>query len=298
MSIIKSCTFKTETLHLGMPGEHTITQVYQVETTARAAASAVALEVFDATPDPVPRMLSPMAYDTYVTGIDVAPISDTNATTFRVTLNAGKLPDGQDPNTPAGDNGVINPLLAKTVFYAESLTVSELITRDRDGKPLVNSAGLEFDEALVEDDEIPVIVFEKNYASYQEIMAVNEAYRRTHNGKPFMGFPSETCKFLSMQASRPQYFNGLVYFTGVGRIAVRKEGWIRYLVDQGSQYWDKPKTEAGARLINAVDENGQLANGNVLLKSDGTRLPQGEIGHGIGFYILKNADYDALVANP
>jgi len=79
---------------------------------------------------------------------------------------------------------------------------------------------------------------------------------------------------------------------------VKSDGWIKWIVDQGSQYFDKPKSQAGAKLINAVDSNGQMANGNVLLATDGTKLPDGQIGQGLGFYVLTGKDYDPLIEDP
>lgn len=296
--IITECNLASETITLGMPGEHAVTRVYNVKTDERTRAALVAEKLFTATPDPVPRMLTHIAYGAYVTNINVAPKQEGNASFFTVTVTAGKPPDGQDPDNPTTPTGEVDPLKKKVVVYAELMTISELITRDRDGKPFVNSAGQEFDEPIVEEREIPVITWERNYATYEEILEIQRDFERTHNDAEFLGYPAETAKFLSLTPQPPQYHGTVKYFPAIGRIAVKSDGWIKWIVDQGAQYYDKPKSQAGAKLINAMDQNGQLANGNVLLASDGTRLPNGQVGQGIGFYVLKNKDYAPLIADP
>jgi len=145
------CELRTVTVTLGMPGENTITRIYHVHTDTRTQASLVAPMMFYAAATPVPRMLTHLGLGAYVNNISITPVNEANATFFIVTVTAGKLPDGQDPGNALTPDGEVDPLKKKVIVYAELMTISELITRDRDGKPFVNSAGQEFDEPIVEE---------------------------------------------------------------------------------------------------------------------------------------------------
>ena len=68
------------------------------------------------------------------------------------------------------------------------------------------------------------------------------------------------------------------------------------MLDRGYQYFDRPKTESNAKILNAVDEEGQIATEPVLLNPDGTKREKDEEGLFIEFETLGDRDYNVMIS--
>lgn len=288
---IVSCKLVADSVTYGINGQNTGTLIYDVDCDSRMTAGAVGLLASGASPDPIPVPLTFIGGIGYVNSVRVERVKDTNASKYRVTVDIGPPPANTDPENN-GDPGLTNPLLRKVVFWCEDIAESHTLEEDRFGVALANSAKQKFDIPPTEERIYDVIAFRKNYASFTDVMAENRAFRRTVNSDTILGETAGTCKFLSLTTGEPNWENGVKYYSAVGRIAIKPEGWLLKLVDRGY------KVVENGKLVDAKDEEGQISNEPVNLDTDGSQLPFGTPGKFKEFEILTPKSYANLIADP
>jgi hypothetical protein len=286
----------------GIQGEAGVTLRYKVRTDAplRGVAdyNAMLLLSLTASPDPVPNKFAYIGNGAYVTRHHIAPQGDQSLTNFVITVTGGQLPPGTSPefNTP---DQVENPLKRKVIFWIERMSETELVEKDNDGEPIVNSAGQPFDEPYQRERWLPVLVAQKNYATLSAIETLNRTYENAINSTTFRGNAAKTVLFTGIETGPPTFENGITFYVGQSRFIIRKDTWPIKIVNRGYKHFTDELEPDDRVLVNATDENGQHVSEPVLLTEDGRRLPEGEVGNFAGpFEVNPVLDLNPLIADP
>ncbi|MEM8668722.1 MAG: hypothetical protein AAGG48_14475 [Planctomycetota bacterium] len=142
--------------------------------------------------------------------------------------------------------------------------------------PIQNAAGQEPSTPILSTKRIPVIVAKKNYATLNEIDAIESTYGDSLNTGTFGAYSAGECLFRGITASQARYEGGVQFYTGTTRIACQKGGWSYAMVNRGYKFLDSGVlTEA-----TALDDSGNevpVAE-PINLELDGSRTPDGSIG--------------------
>ena len=128
-----------------------------------------------------------------------------------------------------------------------------------------NSAGEKFDPPEEDDEYDAVITFTKNVLNYD--YEPEDTVNHT-NEDTFQGNPPNTCLVIRYEQT-PEEDNGVAYYRQVISIQVRKGGWIRKKLNQGS-YSINPVTLIKQKNM---DGNGNALSTPVFLDADGYQLP-------------------------
>lgn len=153
---------------------------------------------------------------------------------------------------------------------------------------LVNAAGKRPDEPQVATERNAVLVIERNYANLDEIVAVNQQYKRSTNSDSFQGFDQETLVYMVTDSLGKRTEGNYTYFPGVTRIEQKKSS-LRIVSNMGYAYWDA----TAEKITEDKDGFKDLHN----LRMDGTKIPAGSSEQSwIRYRYLNMIDYAPLVA--
>lgn len=178
------------------------------------------------------------------------------------------------PGTLPGDSDS-NPLARPAKYWIEEEPYTVLVTEDKDGNPITNSAGQEFTEPPEEEDYHMILMVEKNYATLAEIITLNQTYARAVNTDTFYGATARKCFVMSIRCSPPKEENGVTFYTATFSIKISDKQWDLKIVDQGFMHYESSSSD---ELVRAKDLNGEDTPEPVLLDTDGTRLAAGALG--------------------
>lgn len=193
------------------------------------------------------------------------------------------------PGTTSGDADS-NPLARPTKYWIEDEPYNVLVTEDKDGVPIVNSAGQEFTEPPEEEDYHMILVAEKNFATLAEIIALNQTYARGVNTDTFYGATARKCLCMPIKCSPPKEENDVTFYTATFQIKISDKQWDLKIVDQGYMH----KKGTGDELYRALDEDGEPTAEPVLLDTDGTRLAAGTVGQFLTFRRRREVAFSGL----
>ena len=253
----------------GLRSRHSYKQVYRVTTDQVMTPAAVYVGASSASPDAIPVVYTEdIQYPgAIVTSVEMSQI---NQTRWTVTANFGQLPTGESTS----DQGITNPINRPVRYWAEFESYTELITKDNSNVVILNSVGDQFETPIEIEGKRPILVCEKNYASYQDILDIGIEYDKSVNDNTFKGGAARTVLFDGVASPGRQIENGFEYYPGLIRFKYNPDTWDVELVDQGRQYL----LAAGGDPVVVRDHTGQPTGEVVLLNPDGTRREQGEIG--------------------
>jgi hypothetical protein len=143
--------------------------------------------------------------------------------------------------------------------------------QDKDGSPVVNSAGDPFDPPLMRDDSRPILTYKRNQALFIPSMA--QQYRDAVNSDSLLGADPKTVKIADVQCEM-----ALDPIIGVyNRVswefhfASLPNGWKFSVLDQGCKQLNSDSSSQ--EVINFF---GTPTNSPVLLDGNGSPLPPGE----------------------
>lgn len=262
---------------------------YQVRTNnPNDDARAVLDGYLTASPDPGPNWMAPYIRSNGVTDgssfarrfVCTQPRDDT-PTLWTVEVGFTPLPRGEDPTYTLGSplqaaatitgppaQVWLPPVLSGTGFHPvrgparyriEQRTVTRIVEADRDGNPIVNSAGQPFDEPVEEEYELEVYVFRFRVATGLATRALNLNFTGRLNHQAYLGYPAEHLLCGPFVAGEREYAAGFSYWTVEVRLLANDKPWRREFVDRGWMHFRKG-TEITRELVLAtnplVDENG------------------------------------------
>lgn len=139
----------------------------------------------------------------------------------------------------------------------------EAVMWDRDGRPVLNSAGDPLDPPITRSAGVAVITVTKNIPSASFSLITAERYYDAINDNEFLGFDARTLKIRI--TARREYENRLYFWRVKGVIKVRR-GWIdEDGNDRGT--WVTEVYDAGWRALDPGDDLGEAPAKPVLEKS-------------------------------
>lgn len=183
--------------------------------------------------------------------------------------------------------GESSPLLEEPEVDWGLAAYQRIADADRDGNPIVNSAGDPYDPPLTRDDSRPLLTIVRNEATYSPLLA--DAYRDTVNLATFFGAPAGTVKCKSITAKRawsPLVAGGF-YWVVTYLFEFNRDGWTSRPLDIGYRRLDG----ANRRQI-LID--GQPATSPVPLDGAGGVLTPGDPPVFLAFELYPEADYAAF----
>lgn len=175
-----------------------------------------------------------------------------------LTVDVGFSPaEGTNPSNLAEPD----PLLWETEYWVEwteeqivlneAVNVEALPSIGRAANTLgkvVNGAGVEFTEPLMKTVYYPVLHAQKQYATLDEIVALNTTYQGTTNSDTFFGATARKAKYLGTESGRIQKINGQEFYVGITRIWFKNATWDRKVLNNG---WSHVVFDGGVPVENA-----------------------------------------------
>jgi hypothetical protein len=215
-------------------GKREYTRVFRITTNADTddAASIVLSPLF-------PKLYTPYNVPN---GVDLGAIlHDKTATqdadnpyVWKVTLHYSTVsgdgsrdPGNSDPNDTSGL--LANPFARPPLITWDAVQFTRPVVTDINGKPLVNTAGQQFDPLPEMDDSRVVIIYERNEPTFSATNAQN--YRDALNSDQWNGMSPGTVKCCKIAASL-EYEKGLYYWRMRYEFHVR-DTWQLSIINQG-----------------------------------------------------------------
>jgi hypothetical protein len=149
-----------------------------------------------------------------------------------------------------------NPLLRSAVVAWGFTQASRPVWKDKDGKPIQNSAGDWYDPPPEIDDSRPVLTVSRNEPAFNSSIAI--AYQDAINSDSFMGFSPGQAKVAGISATS-QTENNFFFWSVTYEFHFRRDGWQVSILDAGRNY----KTQDGN--LAPIPQLG--------VKEDGTTFP-------------------------
>ena len=192
-----------------------------------------------------------------------------------------------------GAGGEDDPLDAPPVIEWSFTHGSEDVDQDIDDEPIQNSAGEGFDPPLQKLWGDQVLRITRNEADFDYDQALSYLYHV--NSGAFLGRAAGTALFTDIRAVRV-YEAATEYDRVTYEITFRTTGpkWQLHVLDQGFRYKTGKPLADGSPQLESAKVDGELATKPVLLKADGTKLPDGEDAHWLDFQVYDEADFDTL----
>ena len=184
------------------------------------------------------------------------------------------------------DDFQANPLLRPTSWWWDREVYTENLTKDKDGKPLLNTANQPFDETIEQEATRGVLVAEKNVATLNQVIATNYTFENSvnqttwnySNAQTGDSFSAPPRSVLCREASSGQVIveGAYRYYRLTMRFAIQQAAtasdplggtWDRFLLNTGFKAKDPNNLNAPAQ---PVLRKGKQVSEPVLLKQDGS----------------------------
>lgn len=269
MSVISCRLFSRET-ELAIGSENTQSLIYRIATDGPMSQLDIYDQARTASPHPLPSLYAAIEIG-YVLRIRITAQSQHNWTKYLAHVTIGQPAGQQGGSVPTP--GYTAPLNRDPVMWIERGSESVPVTKDKDGKAIVNSAGQPFDEPIFRDRPTNVFVVRRYFNSLVAIDTLNSHYDNTTNSDPILSRAIGELRYLGTETGEPVIEEGAAWWIGLTKVAARKGGWKAKILDRG---W-KVKTVDGTGVINATDANGM-------------QVTEPELLDGAGYYLGNIAD--------
>jgi hypothetical protein len=159
--------------------------------------------------------------------------------------------------------------------------VEETRTYDRNGNPIVNSAGDPFAEPVTIERSRSTITIERRELVHYSAgppasgfsLTLAQTYSDTVNQFTWNGFAAGTCRMGTIMTSGPPQYDAVnddYFYTVIYPVFLNRDGWARKLLDQGFAYLD-----GSNKLRQVLGSDGQASKEPVLLDGTGHQLAHG-----------------------
>ena len=198
-----------------------------------------------------------------------------------------------------------NPLEQRPEFSWTFADVNEPIDKDKDNKPITNSAQEPFDPPIAEDYSDQVFRVVRNEATFDKLFAAD--FKNSVNIDTFLGFPPGTC-WLKVFDGDEIKEAGLIYWRVSYEIHIRYDkdneqasGWERNILDQGyrtialDEAGEPKLTEDGKPTYEVMkDKDKNLLSQPVQLDGEGQKLSAGAVPVFLEFETKKVRQFSIL----
>lgn len=134
--------------------------------------------------------------------------------------------------------------------------------------PLVNSCGVEFIDPVLTTETYPILLARKNYATLNEIIALNTAFQKTVNNDTFFGAAAGTAKYLTTESGGQQKVGGVTFYPGTTKIIIKDAGWDRKILNNGMSHLESfggtltTRTDNDTGVITVTDDEHTIKVGH------------------------------------
>lgn len=206
---------------------------------------------------------------------------DSGGIEWIVTVNYGPYDAGQFGADPS-----LWPI--KVSFGGER--TEKVISKDKAGNPITNSAGDPFDPPITIDDSRSTMTVTRNELVSNFDLETAELYRDKINNAAWNGFELNTVKCGIITTSEPQYDSNaqVYYYTVTYPFTIDRKGWIKEILDSGCNEldaYDVPKP---------IMNQGQQVSDPVPLDGTGHRLAVGADPSFILIEAYETVDFSGL----
>ncbi len=165
----------------------------------------------------------------------------------------------------------------------ESERVEEVADLDRNGNPILNTAGQPYDPPLMRDYKLRTLVYTRNEPTFDWSLSLD--YEDTINSSTFLGKPAFTWRVLDIDARRA-FEEGELFWVVTYRLQYKRRGWKRKVMSLG--FKDKDGKEI-------LDEHGNRPSEPWKLDANGDPIKAaGAPGHTQTFEIFDHVDFTPL----
>lgn len=178
---------------------------------------------------------------------------------------------------------VENPLLRPAEYSWNGQIIQVAANKDRDGNPVVNSAGDQFDPLPEKDDARGILIVTRNESQFNPSVA--EAYYNSINQSTFMGFAKWKMKVANISATGPHVENDVTYYKVSYEFHYKRDTWVCKLLDRGFQYLD------GSSKRRFKDADGQDVGVPQLLDGQGEPLVSSAAEEFLDFWFYEEVDF-------
>jgi hypothetical protein len=284
-----------------LKGKNSASITWRIHTDGRMNAWDALQQALTSTDDPVLPVGAYISNGCYVLRTPIKLEHKGNKTVWIATAECGPWPSdtGTTPGDTAPIDGIYNhPLYRKVIWWGERMTEQEAVERDYQDIPILNSADKPYDVPVFRERYMTVLVAQKNFASYEDIVDLNDDFDNTCNSDTFRGRDPRTVRFLGADISQPQYENGIEFYTATMRFGVKKEQWYIPLVNRGWGFYNMPKSNPTAKYITGGDDISQPISEPVLLDLDGMKVTDAASASQTLWLIYTPVSYATIAADP
>lgn len=238
----------------------------------------------------------------YLTAIDAREVSE-DGKSWDVTLSYSQT----SPQDQAGGSGggampgafILSPFNIKPSVQWGSETEDVARTHDRDGEPILNTAGDPFDPPILVPVSNPVATIQRNLTSYDGSWV--GSYKDHVNKSPWMGYPPNTvlCRDITGESVHDTDWGW--YWRVTYQFAFRPI-WVKggKVIQPG---WSAQVLNAGMRQLKdgeleQILVQGVPASSPVPLKEDGSEAKPDDDPHYLTFDVYPEAEFDDLDLPP
>jgi len=140
----------------------------------------------------------------------------------------------------------------------------KVISRDKSGGPIVNSAGDPFDPPITIDDSRSTMTVTRNERVSSFDLTLAEQYRDKINSADWNGFEALSVKCGIISTSEPQYDSNarVYYYTVTYPFTIDRKGWLKDILDAGCNELDpdrglpRPIMRQGQQVSDPVPLDG------------------------------------------
>jgi len=166
-----------------------------------------------------------------------------------------------------------NPLDRPVVYTWTGQKYEEARFSDLDGDPYTNTVGDPLDPPPLFEVVHPILVAEKNLATFDGWMATY--YANKVNSDTFYGASKGYAKIESISGQGPNYENGVAFYKVTFEVHFNPRKWNPTTVlNTGPRYFE---TAGDSEPIYATDKDSTQSTAPVLLAANGTLIPADEI---------------------
>lgn len=295
---VLECRLKSQRLAAALDNDNRLTLVYQVKTDGWGSMWDIMLQCQTATPHAIPKRYTYIGDGMYVLSVTTSPREVDSRTSYVAEVECGPLPAGKDLQSLVDDpeGYLASPLERQLVVTVEADEYSRpLENRDLATGKLRTAANEPFDVPPEGQFVRSILTVRRNVQYWSDVDAINTKYQNTRNSDAvtILGRPAavNSLRFLGA-AGEPTTENNTQFYRATLRFQrIVEADYKLQLLNRGY----KVRPAAGQPAKWAEDE-GQRVPEPVLLKADGTLLPEGDDPTYITVEQWKTKAYAALFA--
>jgi hypothetical protein len=154
----------------------------------------------------------------------------------------------------------ISPTARPTRIHCQTANHQIALTHDANGEPILNTAGMRFQNLTPKEDNRVVLVLEKNFATMP--VAAAQTFRNVVNSDTFYGIAAGKCLCRAITWTQFEE-NGTQYYAGQMLVEINDDGWKRKEFSNG---FDE---KLGGQIFRILDADRNPSTEPVLLAVDG-----------------------------